>query len=356
VDRFDRIYRLDSLLRNARRPVPRDLLLAKLECSRATLCRIIEDMRDFLGAPIVYDRARNGYRYDKDLFGPYELPGLWLDAHELYALLALHQLLSSLQPGLLDSLLAPLRRRVEELLRKRELGSGEIVRRVRLLSMAARRGAGEHFQTLARALLGRRRLQLRYHGRARDQVSERAVSPQRLVYYRDNWYLDAWCHRARGLRTFSLERVLAARVLPLPARDVPEPELDAHFASSYGIFAGTPRATAVLRFTPERTRWVADERWHRDQQGTLLPDGSYELRVPYGDPRELAMDILKYGPDLEVLAPEELRTLVAERLETAARHYRTVRPRGPSPRRKPPALAPVDPALAESRRRAGRGR
>jgi len=75
----------------------------------------------------------------------------------------------------------------------------------------------------------------------------------------------------------------------------------------------------VLVFTAERARWAAEERWHPAQRGRFLGDGRFELRIPYGDPRELVMDILKYGPDVEVVAPEELRQLVAERLRAAAR-------------------------------------
>jgi predicted DNA-binding transcriptional regulator YafY len=99
------------------------------------------------------------------------------------------------------------------------------------------------------------------------------------------------------------------------------PELDAHYASSYGIFAGEPEHTAVLRFTPERARWVADEHWHPEQQGNFLDDGSYELRIPYSDPRELVMDILKYGPDVEVISPLTLRKSVAERLQQTLNNY-----------------------------------
>ncbi|MEJ2327535.1 MAG: WYL domain-containing protein, partial [Chromatiaceae bacterium] len=98
-------------------------------------------------------------------------------------------------------------------------------------------------------------------------------------------------------------------------------ELDAHFTASYGIFAGEPTGMAVLRFDAHRARWVAKERWHRDQQGCLLADGSYELKVPYSSPLELIMDVLKYGPDVEVVAPEELRTAVAQRLRAGADRY-----------------------------------
>jgi proteasome accessory factor C len=45
------------------------------------------------------------------------------------------------------------------------------------------------------------------------------------------------------------------------------------------------------------------------------------LRLPYADPRELVMDILKYGPDVEVIEPEGLRQMLQERLKMALAQY-----------------------------------
>jgi len=66
---------------------------------------------------------------------------------------------------------------------------------------------------------------------------------------------------------------------------------------------------------------VADERWHPEQAGQFLTDGAYELRIPYRDPRELVMDILRHGPEAEVLAPESLRAAVRQQLERALARY-----------------------------------
>ena len=172
--------------------------------------------------------------------------------------------------------------------------------------MTGRNVALECFQTIAGALLQRNKLSINYHGRGNDETSSREISPQRLIHYRDNWYLDAWCHTRNALRSFAVKRITAANALAKSCRDVPEKQLDAHYASFYGIFAGKPKHTAVLRFTPERARWVADEHWH-PQQSLVLADGSYELRIPYSDPRELVMDILKHGADVEVISPKPLR-------------------------------------------------
>jgi predicted DNA-binding transcriptional regulator YafY len=133
--------------------------------------------------------------------------------------------------------------------------------------------------------------------------------------------LDAWCHLRAGLRTFALDAIEAASSLDVDAVEVSERQLEEHFADSYGIFAGRAERTAILKFTPQRARWVARERWHAVQEGRMLDDGSYELRLPYSNPAELIMDILKYGPDVEVTSPQELRQAVATRLQQAAARY-----------------------------------
>ena len=320
MDRFDRIYDLHKILSAARYPVSRQRLEDELECSRATVKRIIDAMRLYLNAPIRYDRVRNGYYYDRDAGGMYELPGVWFNASELQALLTVQQLLADVQPGLFEQQLAPLQGRIEALLAVQHAGSAELIRRVRLLHMAAR-PAGEYFQAIVGATAQRRRLRLRYYSRGSGAESEREVSPQRVVHYRDNWYLDAWCHLRKGLRTFALDVVLGARVLDSRARNVLEARLDDHYASAYGIFSGRARDKAVLLFSPERARWVSRERWHPEQEGTWREDGRYELRVPYLDPRELVMDILRHGPEVEVSGPPSLRAEVVRQLRAATSLY-----------------------------------
>ena len=325
MDRFDRIFELNRILQAARQPVSRQRLQEALECSRATVGRIIEDMRLYLNAPIVYDPDLNGYRYDQSE-GMYELPGLWFNASELHALISVQQLLTQVQPGLLDPLLKPLNKRIAGLLDLQRAGSDGLAPRIRVVQAAGREG-GESFSIVAGALAQRRQLRLCYFNRGDASRGERTVSPQRLTYYRDNWYLDAWCHLREGLRTFALDAIEAARALGADALDLPEAELEAHYAASYGIFAGAPDRVAVLRFAARRALWVSKERWHRDQLGFTLADGRYELQVPYSNTPELVMDILKYGPDVEVVAPEGLRTEVIERLSTALGQYEGMSPR-----------------------------
>ena len=322
MDKFDRIYALHTLFTNARYPVSKSTIEEKLECSHATAERLIKEMRLYLSAPIEYDREANGYYYNKSTSGMrYELPGLWFNASELYALLIAHQLLSDVEPGLLDTHIMPLKQKIETLLQSENIPQGEIARRVKILKVAARRPNPKHFSLVATSLLTRKKLFIAYQGRNRANQTEREISPQRLVYYRDNWYLDAWCHLREELRSFAIERIEVSRLVMSNALEIDNKELDEHYASSYGIFSGKATHTAVLKFNPSVAKWVANEKWHPQQKGQLALDGSYELSIPYNNARELTMDILKYGPDVEVLKPEALRNQVQEYLQEALAQY-----------------------------------
>lgn len=323
MDLFDRIYCLHRIFSQSLYPVSRSVLEERLECSRATINRIIRDMKNYLGAPIEFDRKTTGYHYAPAGEHPYELPGLWFSGSELIALLTVQQLLAESQPGLLESHIAPLRGRIEQILKSRQPMPEQVGNRVRILRMAGRRIDPEHFPIVAGAVLRRKRLHLVYHGRMRNTTTERIVSPQRIVHYRDNWYLDAWDHDKQGLRSFSVDRIRKARALNAPAKELADKKLDAHFASAYGIFAGQPKHKAVLRFSSERSRWVADEVWHPMQKGRF-EDGQYVLEVPYSDSRELVMDILKHGPEVEVISPKDLRAEVMSLLNKALLSQRKV--------------------------------
>lgn len=321
MDKFDRVYQLHSILAGRKTPISLNDLMDRLECSKATVFRLINTMKDYLGAPVEFDESRSGYIYKTATDSPrYELPGLWFSAKELQALTVFQQLMANLGPGLLEEHLSPLTRRLDDLIQHQRLNLSEAGKRVRLLGLATR-NVGDYFRTVASATLQRHKLKIAYHSRSKDQHTARVVSPQRITHYRDNWYLDGWDELRKALRSFSIDRIESAVELEDKAIDVAERELDEHYASAYGIFSGKANKVAVLRFSPARARWVADERWHPEQVGQFLTDGRYELRIPYRESRELVMDILRHGSAVEVVEPEGLRFEVVREVREALARY-----------------------------------
>lgn len=219
MERLQRIYRLHHILDGQRRPVPLSALQEKLECSRATINRVIRELRLFFNAPIEYDRERNGYHYALKPDETFELPGLWFSAAELYALLTAQQLLERVQPGLLDAQIKPLQLRIEKILAAEHMGSGEIAKRVRILRMTGRNVALGCFQAVASALLQRTRLHISYHGRGNDETRQREVSPQRLTHYRDKTAQAFLLRRLmRRMPRYAETTTVSGRLLPYPQR------------------------------------------------------------------------------------------------------------------------------------------
>ncbi|MBF0282645.1 MAG: WYL domain-containing protein [Zetaproteobacteria bacterium] len=318
MDSVERTYHLDQLLKSRRTPISLLEICDRFACSESTAKRTIEKMRNLLGAPIL-NIPNQGYFYSKN--STFEMPGVWFSAEELHALLTMQQLAAGLSGGFLESELDRLRERIESILKKSAPMVVDQMHRLRMMDSGRRSRAMPLFPLLATAVMQRQRLHLEYEGRQKCERSAREVSPQRLVHYRGNWYLDVWCHKSDGLRTFAIERVRKADRITGACLDVDEDTLNRELASAFGIFAGAPTAEAVLLFTAKAAAWVADEQWFPDAQGKWLEDGRFELRIPYSNPTELIMEICRYGPEVEVLDPPELRQQVAAMLQRACDQY-----------------------------------
>lgn len=320
---LDRIYRIDQII-HQRRVARFDDLMRELEVSRATLKRDLAFLRDRLNAPIVFDRDAGGYRFSAPSAGPqYELPGLWFNDREVLALLTMHRMLQDLDTGgLLGPHVQPLIERLDGLLGSASGSAAELRRRVRIMGALTRPVAPENFELVGHALVERRRLEMMYFTRSRNVREQRELSPQRLVHYRNAWYLDAWCHRSDTLRVFALDAMEQVRLLDRPSQEVPLDEVERILGEGYGIYRGRNVHWAVLRFSAQAARWVRAEIWHPRQKSRMLDDGRYELRVPYGNSSELEMDILRHGEQVEVMAPMALRERLSKRLAAALRAYR----------------------------------
>ena len=316
MSQLERIYKLDRLLRRKQPPKKREVLKT-FEISPAQFKRDLDFMRDRLGAPITFNAETGGYQY---AIGEFNLPGLWFNEREVYSLLLMHSLLDKLQPGLVREQLAPFEPKLRGLLDKSTRGADSVLDRMQVSSAPQRPVDPGHFQAICDATLRRKRLGMRYYSRYRGTESNRTVSPQRVIYYRGNWYLDAWCHDKMAGRRFAIDAVRTVTVLNEPAESL-SPENSGGGDQGYGIFAGPAEHTAVLVFDSLAARWVGEEEWHPQQRLTTLPNDAVQLEVPYSHPQEILMDILRHGAHVEVLQPASLRSAVADAHREAAEKY-----------------------------------
>jgi predicted DNA-binding transcriptional regulator YafY len=323
MSEIDRLYSYRTLL-TGRRAVPRDEILSKLEISQATFKRDLAKLRDRLNIPVVFDRDLGGYRLD-NTDTRQELPGLWFSQDEILALLTIQNMLEQLEPGLLGPKLRPLQQRLDDMLTGQGLSAETLSQRVHLVHAGKRRLKLKCFELVAKATLERKQTKIQHFNRQTGKTVERVISPQQLVHYRDNWYVDAWCHLRKEVRSFAVDAIAECEQLNVDAKELDADQLRTSMQSGYGIFGGKVKDWVKLKFSPERSRWVQFEEWHPEQRKTIKSDGSVVMEIPYSDEREILGDILKYGSDVEVVSPSTLRTsvlMIVEKMKTRYESYK----------------------------------
>ena len=319
MDKFDRFQLLHRIFRSHQRPIPLAILAEKLECSQKTVKRAIDAMRDYLEAPLTYYPEQNGWQYDETA-GLYELPGLWLTSSELQSLALLLQVLDTMGEGLLGIELAVVENQITKLLEVRGIARSDFDNHIKILPLNKRSMPNPVFSAVCESLIQRQSIKISYSSYDKRKTN-RTISPQTLVYYRENWYLDAWCHMRNALRTFSLSRVQSVTRMDVPFITVSSEKLHAHFTEGYGIFAGKAPHTAKLRFNPEIAWDISTQQWHPNQIADW--DGDYYvLQVPYSNDQELIQDILRFTPNVTVEGPASLRQSVEARLSAGLKLYK----------------------------------
>lgn len=319
MDKLDRFQQLHRIFTSHKRPVALKKIAEKLECTEKSAHRLIENLRDYWQVPVEYNKEAKGWHYNLAENEKVELPGIWLTSNELQSLIALLHLLHSMDDGLVLQQLSVVEQTVTKLLKARGVDVNSFTSVIKYLPMAKRATQARIFSTVADALLNKKQLELKYKDYW-GRVSQRSVSPQNLIYYKENWHLDAWCHLREDLRTFSISRIEQTVIRKEPAKKIEQQQLQEYFASSYGIFSGKAKHTARLRFFPEVAREIASQQWHPEQKGEWQGK-EYLLEVPYNNETELVMDILKYSNNVEVLGPSKLQKAVLNKLRSALLLY-----------------------------------
>lgn len=321
--KFETINQLYSLLKNARYPLTKKQLQEKLECSAASVERYLTELRDTYSLEVEYQREYKGYVLAQDPENDIELPSHLFTTDEINAILLIEQIINDLEPGFLEGDTQVVKQHLAKIRQKFSGGEKLESNRIRMINIGKRKGNIKNLGQVTQAVLKNKQITIQYDPRSVTQTTsaDRKLSPQRLTHYRDNWYLDAWCHQKEALRTFALERIIKIDVHKSTAKKLSEKQLNDHYTPTFGIFGGQVQNIAVLKFTPHRSQWVAEEVWHHEQKGVWLEDGSYQLEIPYGNDLELIGDILKYGGQVEVVAPTELRCKIVGLIKSMAEQY-----------------------------------
>lgn len=300
-----RLIIIDRELRNCTYPTA-DRLAELTEVDTKTIRRDLDLLRDDYRAPIEFNRARKGWEYTCKT---YRLPAMVTTEGELLAMFLASQTLGHATGTPYEE---DLRRAVQKLA---DLLPDEISFRWQTVTQAhsfrqtvTTQHDLEVFRQLADAVLHRRQLQLRYYTASRNVETSRTLDPWHLSCIDGDWFLIAWCHERKSLRTFSPARI---RELSLTGQtfDVQEFNVDDFFAGTFKVIRDDRAAMQVvkLRFAPSAAKYICEKTWHTSQKLQPEPDGSLLVEMMLGSLIEVRRWILSWGCECEVLEPAALR-------------------------------------------------
>jgi len=289
------------------------------EVSRKTAQRDIEFMRDRLGAPLEYEAGKRGYRYTSEGF---ELPSLRLSRDELIALVLASRLASIIPDRQLKSRLTDfLHRFTQSLSAEVNIDPLQISEKVSIKNVEFYGVEEQLFSSIILALFNSDTINISYYSPHKDEETIRPIVPIHLLGYMGNWHVIAWCGMRKAVRNFALSRI--SSITPSEERLLlPDdlPPIKEYLREHFGIFNGGESATVTLRFMPEVSRWVQEQCWHPKQE-SWWEDKNLCLKVPVSDFREIKREILRFGADVEVLEPEELREMIKGEIEKMSKKY-----------------------------------
>jgi predicted DNA-binding transcriptional regulator YafY len=314
---LERFVWFDSETRKDRFPNA-SKLAEKFELSVKSAQRTIDHFRDRLQAPFEYEPSKKGYYYTDPTF---QLPIIRISEDELLALLISRKLITEASAGSLADELGSVSQRLSSLLAANLPGKARPEDAFSFRWKTISPTEPLTFKVVTSALLQGKLLTFSYNSPSASTCTVRSVEPHHMVNYMGNWHLIAFCQLRNDWRDFVVGRMTRCNAEGTAFKIRDKEEWLPFLQNTFGIFQNRESFDVVLRFTPERSRWISGEVWH-DEQVDQSQDGSLIRTIPASHEAEIMMEILKHGSHVEVLKPEWLRNKVVDEIKLAVNIYR----------------------------------
>ena len=309
---LERMLRIHQAVQSARYPNATTLAV-ELEVSTKSIHRDIEFMRDRLELPIEYDAKRNGYRYTQEVSS---FPTLQITEGELFALLVAEKALQQYHGTTFEKpLLSAFRKMAASLPDTVSLNLADWEETISFRTSAEPILDLEIFDALAKATAQHRQLLLTYRKPGCPETEPRVVDPYHFANINGEWFLFAYCHLRKDIRTFVPARILEAQATGKTFVRPQKFSLAKRLRDSFGVIAGQGEFEVAIRFDELAADYIREKRWHPSQQLIELADGVVELRLRLSSLVEVQRWILGWGGRAVALAPAEL----VESVKAAAR-------------------------------------
>jgi predicted DNA-binding transcriptional regulator YafY len=313
---LERMMRIHQEIASGSHPNATSLARA-MEVSTKSIQRDVEFMRDRMNLPLAYDPGRHGYHYTEAVSS---FPTLQITEGELVALLIAEKALEQYRGTNFEKpLVSALKKMAAQLPDTVSFNIAEWDQTISFRTSAEPILNLEIFDALAKATAARQQLRFDYRKPGQAKPEPRVVDPYHLANINGEWFLFAYDHARKDIRTFVPARMseveMTGKTFPRPAKFSLEKRLHA----SFGVESGQGEFNVVLRFDEFGAGYIREKRWHASQELRELKGGGAELRMKLSSLAEVQRWVLSWGGHAQVMAPKELAEGVREAAEKMAK-------------------------------------
>jgi predicted DNA-binding transcriptional regulator YafY len=306
---LERMLRIHQSLSSGKFPNA-STLARELEVSTKSVHRDIEFMRDRLNLPIEFDRAQNGFRYTAEVSA---FPTMQITEGEIFALVVAEKALQQYRGTSFEKpLLSAIKKMEQALPDTISLNLADIEQTISFRTRAEQILDLEIFDALAKAAARREQIELTYRKPGQAKSEARIVDPYHLANINGEWYLFAFDHARKDIRTFAPARIKSVKPTGKIFARPEKFSLEKRLRDSFGVHSGKGAHEVVIRFNARAADYVREKKWHPSQQLRELKSGGVELKLKLSSLLEIERWVLSWGGDAKVLKPRELAETVKQ--------------------------------------------
>jgi proteasome accessory factor B len=306
---LERMLRIHKAIQEERQPTAAKLS-RELEVSAKTVVRDLIFMRDRLQLPIKWNAVKCTYYYSERVNS---FPTLQITEGEIVALVVAEKALQQYRGTTFEKpLLSAIRKLEQSLPDTISISLADIEQTISFRTRVEPILDLAILDRLAKATASRRQLQFDYRKPSQGQAERRVVDPYHLANINGEWFLFAFDHLRKDIRTFAPARIKSLQETGKTFSRQKKFSLEERLRNSFGVHSGAGKFAVVIRFDARVADYVREKKWHESQQLPELKGGEVELKLELSSLEEIQRWVLGWGGDARVVRPQELRAGVQE--------------------------------------------
>lgn len=314
---LERMLRIHRTIQSRKYPNATSLA-AELEVSTKSIHRDLEFMRDRLQLPLEFDSSRNGYAYTQEVDA---FPTMQITEGEIFALVVAEKALQQYRGTSFEKPLVSAIRKMEQALPDTiSISLNDVEQSISFRTSAEPIVDLGIFDTLTRATASRRQLEIVYRKPGQKEPENRLVEPYHIANINGEWFLFAFDHLRKDIRTFVPARIKEVRETGKTFNRTEKFSLESRLRDSFGVHSGRGHFEVVIRFDEKVADYIREKKWHDSQDIREFKGGGVEIRLQLSSLGEVERWVLSWGGSAKVIKPVELALSVraaAERILTA---------------------------------------